>query len=202
MVVLIISLMVILAMLISYHFKITHIHSSEINSLQTRLESSKALSNTLVRRIDDLTGHNTKLASDLRDVQSTYEQKLVIWQRQAEKEIRADAVARSRVVNHGFSVENFAPILSDMHHKDFRHLGDPIDYLVFDGSDAVRNKTETEIGRILLLDIKTGNAKLNTIQRRIRDAVVEGRVYFAVYNPDTQTFKTWPEEDGTDNDVA
>lgn len=71
-------------------------------------------------------------------------------------------------------------------------MGDPVDFLVFAGMDEVRHGKQT-IDEVVLLDIKTGKAQLNKIQRRIRDAVVEGRVVFATYNTDTQELRTWPE---------
>jgi predicted Holliday junction resolvase-like endonuclease len=117
----------------------------------------------------------------------------------AEKAIRADAIARSKTVNHGFTSENFAPLLMDFSHKDFRHMGDPIDYLVPVGASEVRAGTKDKIDKVILLDIKTGKAQLNKVQRRIRDAIVEGRIYFATYNTDTSNLRLWPEEktDGT-----
>ena len=37
---------------------------------------------------------------------------------------------------------------------------------------------------VLFMDIKTGTANLTTLQRRIRDAIRDGRVEFQVYNPE------------------
>lgn len=107
---------------------------------------------------------------------------------------RKDALRRSQAVQHGFSSENFAPLLSDhdWSHKDFRHLGDPVDFLVVDGMEAIRKVDSKGKVEVVLLDIKTGKAGLNTIQRRIRDAIVDGRVRFATYNTDTGNLRYWP----------
>lgn len=108
---------------------------------------------------------------------------------------RADARKRSTFVAHGFASENFAPLLDDhdWNLKDFRHMGDPIDYLVIPGMNTVHAKgAKADIDEVILLDIKTGKSNLNTVQRRIRDAVVDGRVRFCIYNTDTKELRKWP----------
>ena len=117
-----------------------------------------------------------------------------LWVKHNEAAIRKDAIARSQAITHGFSGENFAPLLTSYNHKDFRHIGDPVDYLVIAGGADVRDRVKDELDTIILLDIKTGNAKLNTIQRRMRDAVVAGKVRFGVFNTDTGKLRTWPED--------
>ena len=125
------------------------------------------------------------------------QQQLIEEVRLSEKKAKAarkDAVKRARAVAHGFSSENLAPlIINQWDPKDYRHMGDPIDYLVIAGMDKIRqNKAGTPIEEIILLDIKTGKSQLNTIQRRIRDAVVNQQVRFAIYNTDTHKLQTWP----------
>jgi predicted Holliday junction resolvase-like endonuclease len=119
-----------------------------------------------------------------------------------EKTVREDANKRSRAVMRGQATEHLAPIMqTEWNFKDFRFMGDPIDYLVVDGSSGIKDGELNIVTEVVLLDIKTGKSQLNKTQRRIRDAVVEGRVVFAVYNTDTETIRRWPkgEEDGTDS---
>lgn len=104
---------------------------------------------------------------------------------------RADALKRSTVIRNGFSWENFAPLLGAWPQGDFRHLGDPIDFLVCAGASAIRDNTADEISSIVLLDVKTGKSTLNKTQRRIRDAIINGRVTFAIFNPETGQIKEW-----------
>ena len=82
----------------------------------------------------------------------------------------------------GFVSEQFAPLLTQFNPKDFRHFGDPIDYLVIKGLSDARDGTDIE--EIVLLDIKSGNSQLNSVQRKIRDAVKAGKVRFATFNPE------------------
>lgn len=58
---------------------------------------------------------------------------------------------------------------------DCRFLAEPIDMIVFDGV------SENKIKNITFLDVKTGNATLNTHQKQIRDAVLDHEVKWRSY---------------------
>lgn len=105
--------------------------------------------------------------------------------KKVEEKIRADAIAKSKQVQKGFAAEHFAPFQMEFNPRDYNHLGNPVDYIVFAGSTAIKDGTQDHIDEVLFLDIKTGNATLNTTQRRIRDAILDNRVNFATWNPDT-----------------
>ena len=121
-------------------------------------------------------------------------QEFLTWSTTQEKEIRADANKRSRATMRGQATEHLAPyMIPALDAKDFRFMGDPLDYLVCVGSSAIHDKTTDTIEEVMLLDIKTGKSQLSKVQRRIRDAVVEGRVVFATYNTDTEVLRRWPE---------
>jgi predicted Holliday junction resolvase-like endonuclease len=105
--------------------------------------------------------------------------------RDEKQKIRKETLKKSERVARGFTVENFAPYLQEKYSPtDFRHLGDPVDYIVYDGLTDVHQGVSDEIKEVILLDIKTGQSRLNKAQRRIRDAVESGKVSFQVYNPD------------------
>jgi predicted Holliday junction resolvase-like endonuclease len=75
-------------------------------------------------------------------------------------------------VGIGKIVEKILPAHKDfkMVASDCRFLAEPIDMIAFQGL------SENRIQKITFLDIKTGNAKLNTHQKQIRDAVKDGKV--------------------------
>ena len=106
------------------------------------------------------------------------------------KTAREDAVKKSRYVNKGFAAETFTPFKTKWSPKDFNHLGQPVDYIVFDGSEDVRGGSDT-LNSIVILDVKTGNAQLTPLQRRIKECVIAGRITFAIYNPDKEELKEW-----------
>ncbi len=53
-------------------------------------------------------------------------------------------------------------------------LGSPIDYIIFDWDKDVENNKQN--GKVVFLDVKSGNSSLSTKQRRIRDLIREGNV--------------------------
>lgn len=87
---------------------------------------------------------------------------------------------RARAVLKGKIGEQLAPLLPEFLAKyspgDARFLGTPIDYIIF------RNMSNKEEGvdpiEVVLLDVKTGAASLNKIQKMIKEAVENGRVRF------------------------
>jgi predicted Holliday junction resolvase-like endonuclease len=86
--------------------------------------------------------------------------------------IRKDALNKSRAVLKGKIGEQMAPLLAAFPFEpaDARFIGAPVDYVVFDGYSR-NNPTE-----VVLLDIKTGNARLSSKERRIAELVKAKRV--------------------------
>jgi len=99
--------------------------------------------------------------------------RMLAWQTAHDRDIRRDAVERSRAVIAGKVSEHVVPYLPDFAYnpKDARFVGSPVDFVVFDGLD------EGELRRVVLLEVKTGDgAQLTRRERQIRDAVAAGRV--------------------------
>lgn len=126
------------------------------------------------------------------EVESKVKEQMDLWISNEAPKIRADALSRQKMVRTGYTSEHFAPFAIPLWPvEDYFRVGGSVDYLVLPGADAVRDKRQDEVDEVVLLDIKTGKADLNTVQRRIRNAVIEGRVAFATYNMDTQEMKRW-----------
>jgi predicted Holliday junction resolvase-like endonuclease len=140
------------------------------------------------RRVEELQGELVAARLETIEVGRRTDQHMEEWKTTEEQRIRKDAKKRSKAIKHGFTQEHFAPFWIDpqLNPRDFRFVGDPIDYLVCVGSSAVSAGQQDEITEIIFMDVKTGNAALSKVQRRIRDAVNEGRVRFVVYNPDKE----------------
>lgn len=90
------------------------------------------------------------------------------------KEIRQDAIERSRVGQLGKTLEKIAPMFPGFGHhpSDVRPIFDPIDFVVFDGY------FREEVTDIVFVEFKTGQARLNSIQSSIKEAVQRKRVHF------------------------
>jgi predicted Holliday junction resolvase-like endonuclease len=100
------------------------------------------------------------------------------WAEQ-ESSLRRDVADRSRYVLKGKIAEHIVPLLQDVFKydpSDARFIGAPIDYLIFDGYTAVKDSNSEEPITVILADIKTGNAILNRTERKIKEAVENGRV--------------------------
>lgn len=100
---------------------------------------------------------------------------------------RKDALKRSRAVIRGQASEHLAPyVVPNTNPKDYRFMGNPIDFICFEGLSDVLDGQSDAITSVRFVDIKTGKASLNKTQRRIRDAIKEGKVTFEIINLDNQ----------------
>lgn len=104
---------------------------------------------------------------------------LKMQQHQEIQQAQKRSVNTSRSVIKGKMAEQFAPILPEFEYlpSDAKFLGDPIDYIIFDGYSEFREglKSADEIS-IILLDVKSGQAKLHQGQQAIVNAIAHGRV--------------------------
>ncbi len=87
-------------------------------------------------------------------------------------EARAQSRLLSRTSRDGVSGENVAPWLPGFPYdpRDASFLGNPVDYVVFDGLDA------GELREIVFVEIKTGRSRMKQRGQQIRRAVIEGRI--------------------------
>jgi predicted Holliday junction resolvase-like endonuclease len=90
------------------------------------------------------------------------------------KEIREDAIERSRVGQLGKTLEKIAPMFPGFGHhpSDVRPIFDPIDFVVFDGY------FKDEVTDIVFVEFKSGQSRLSSVQGSIREAVRKRRVHF------------------------
>ncbi len=91
--------------------------------------------------------------------------------------IRQDAVSRSRAVLGGQFSEQLAPYLPDFPYSptEARFIGKPIDLIVFKGADA------QSIQEVIFVEIKSGEARLSSQERQLRDAIQNNRVSWVEY---------------------
>ena len=120
------------------------------------------------------------------ELESVFEEKskalLEQWKIDSERAFREDALARSRAVLKGALAEQLAPIFKIFGYNpsDARFIGDPVDYVIFDGYTKVKERIEDAPISIVLADVKTGEAGLTYEQRRIRQGIEQGSVKFKI----------------------
>ncbi len=95
---------------------------------------------------------------------------------------RRQSTEQSRAVLKGKMAEQMAPLLPGFAYwpADARFLGDPVDYVVFNGYSTIRDEGAEGNVEIVILDIKQGKSMLTDGQRQIAKAVEAGRVRFEV----------------------
>lgn len=101
--------------------------------------------------------------------------KLEKWKMENETAIRRDAINRSQAVTLGKITEHIIPFHQTFPYnpKDLRFIGSPIDMIVFDGATEESEEVEVHI-----LEIKTSKSALSNKQKLIKQAVLNGKVFW------------------------
>lgn len=110
-----------------------------------------------------------------------YIAELELEHQQALTHAQKRSVNTSRAVLKGKMAEQLAPIMPEFQYlpSDAKFLGDPVDYVVFDGYTDYRDGDgRAEDIEVVLIDIKSGGARLTKGQQAIAQAIAEGRVRF------------------------
>ncbi|MEM0127908.1 MAG: Holliday junction resolvase-like protein [Thermoplasmatales archaeon] len=185
---------IIVVILISLIFALTVValilyYDRKLSTLKTLIEVEKVRSQEIARSqanemFKEWTGSTlNELTKQLNEsLRKEYDAKLESWKLEMEDSIRKDAIQRSLRTVSGKVSEEFSPLFlantigADM--KDFRHLGSPIDYVVFRGlSDNPGDVS------IIFLEIKSGrNNILVEREKRVKKAIDEKRVSYLIVN--------------------
>jgi predicted Holliday junction resolvase-like endonuclease len=112
---------------------------------------------------------------------SVYEERahndLERWKIEHTDGIRKDSVSRSRSALKGKISEQMAPLLPEFPYSpaDARFIGNPIDFVVFDGYTKAKDEKGDEVS-VVLVEVKKGKGKLTREELLIKKAVEDGRV--------------------------
>ena len=121
-----------------------------------------------------------------------YIAELELEHQQALAQAQKRSVNTSRAVLKGKMAEQLAPIMPQFEYlpRDAKFLGDPVDYVVFDGYTDLRDgEGRAEDIEIVLIDIKSGGARLTKGQVAIAQAIQAGRVRFETVRIDFDTIE-------------
>lgn len=121
-----------------------------------------------------------------------YIAELELEHQQALAQAQKRSVNTSRAVLKGKMAEQLAPIMPQFEYlpSDAKFLGDPVDYVVFDGYTDLRDgEGRVEDIEIILIDIKSGGARLTKGQVAIAQAIQAGRVRFETVRIDFDTIE-------------
>ena len=121
-----------------------------------------------------------------------YIAELELEHQQALAQAQKRSVNTSRAVLKGKMAEQLAPIMPQFEYlpSDAKFLGDPVDYVVFDGYTDLRDgEGRAEDIEIVLIDIKSGGARLTKGQVAIAQAIQAGRGRFETVRIDFDTIE-------------
>ena len=153
------------------------------------LHESKIVLESKLSQIEEKNQYQINaLKAEISTLKSNYQEQKALHEikiTEAISEARKDAVAKSRSVLRGQASEHSAPyVIEGTNPKDYRFMGNPIDYICFDGLSDVLDGVSDTIKAVRLIDIKTGKSSLNKSQRRIRDAINSNKIKFEIINLD------------------
>ncbi len=104
----------------------------------------------------------------------------------SEKKIKQKSVSSSRRSLVGKFIERFVPFLSKIPYapSDMHFLGQPIDYIVFEGLK------DDDIKKVGFIEVKTGESKLNKREKSLKEVIDKKKVYWKEVRVDTKEKKT------------
>lgn len=111
-----------------------------------------------------------KLISSLKEREEELKKKM--------KRATTGAQTTTKAVNLGKLLEKVIPTMQDFkwHLPDCRFLGDPIDFINFQGL------CNGQITSISFIEVKSGKARLNDHQKCIKDAIEDKKVYYKEFS--------------------
>jgi predicted Holliday junction resolvase-like endonuclease len=107
-----------------------------------------------------------------REWKIKFEHKLDEWKKIEEEKIRRDAIERSARTLSGKTLEKLVPFLDKFPYDphDIRWLGDPIDFVIFDGYST------GDPEKIVLCEVKSGDSTLSKNQKKIKEIVENKKI--------------------------
>lgn len=93
---------------------------------------------------------------------------------------RKDAIKKSRGVLAGMFSEQLAPFLPNFNFKptECRFIGKPVDFICFKGLD------EKNVEEVVFIEVKSGNSKLSSSEKNLKEAIEKKKVRFEEYRVD------------------
>ncbi len=97
------------------------------------------------------------------------------WKLECSSDIRKDSVNRSRSTLKGRTSEQMAPLLPEFPFSpaDTRFIGNPIDFVVFDGYTQAKDE-KGDAKSVVLVEVKKGKERFSREETLIKKAVEEG----------------------------
>lgn len=144
--------------------------------------------------------YDVKLVNTSKDWQVKYVKDIEELKKlfmESEEKIKQKSVSSSRRSLVGKFIEKFVPFLAKVKYApaDMQFLGQPIDYIIFDGL------REDDIKKVIFLEVKTGEGKLTKREKSLKEAIDKKKVLWKELRVDTESEKT-PDKNISEEDTS
>ena len=150
---------------------------------EIKLEQGKSLLNKIKEenktQLEKLTKElEIKYIKDIEELKKLF--------KESEKKIKQRSVSGSRRSLVGKFIERFVPFLTKIPYapSDMHFLGQPIDYIVFEGL------RDDDIKKVGFIEVKTGEGKLTKREKSLKEAIDKKEVYWKEIRVDTKEEET------------
>ena len=118
--------------------------------------------------------------------------------KESEKKIKQRSVSSSRRTLVGKFIERFIPFLKNIPYapSDMHFMGNPIDYIVFEGL------RDDEIKRVGFIEVKTGESKLTKRELSLKKAIEEKKVFWEERRVDIPQKEETPDKEMAVEDTS
>lgn len=173
-----------------YGKKIAELEGSynvKLEKINTTLQKTKEENKTNLEKLEK--DWKIKYIKDIEELKRLF--------KESEKVIKEKSVSSSRRSLVGKFIEKFVPFLSKHKYSpaDMHFLGQPVDYIVFEGSK------DDNIKRVIFLEVKTGQGKLTKREKTLKETIEKKRVAWKEIRVDTNEDNT-PDKDIEEKETA
>lgn len=140
------------------------LHQSEISNMKKDAELVDR--DTQLKDIEVKEKHKTFVTQFVKDSYYKTQDKITEVKKEAKKKAAA-SLKKSKEVMKGNAYEQLVPFIDGLGYNpnDLVFVGGPIDYIGFKG------KSEEEITEIVIIEVKTGDSRLNNRQKQIKKLI-------------------------------
>lgn len=159
--------------------------TDELAKVNREIDQLAANKNELFRK-----NEVTRIAAEQKSHAMTWaNNQLEKWKLENETQIRKESKKKSEDIQIGQIYKRLTPFLEEFPWlpSDVRFLGGPIDFVVFEGLSEDRQELN-----IHLVQVKTGQSRLSPPQKKIREAVQNGKVFWKEIRGDKNKTKPTP----------
>lgn len=160
------------ALLLFSIWYLTYVRNPANDAMKIELDQLRVKEDALTRQVAKEEQIRSNVLQILQLTQAKVEELEIALNKQKEVSATILSQKKSSETRLGQISENLVPFLEGFPYdpKTAHFLGNPIDYIIFDTNSANPS--------IIFLEVKTGNSKLSSSQKHIKNLIKNGQVKF------------------------